>query len=63
LTQLHNDGNAMQVDHAEVDAEKVPLLRCSVIIGMVMLLKAHLKTVYGLSEEYASICSVIMLVD
>ena len=31
--------------------EKVQLMRTSVIIAMVMLLKAHLKTVYSLSEE------------
>lgn len=40
-----------------MDAEKniddeLPLIRTSVVVGMVMLLKAHLKTLYGLSEEY-----------
>lgn len=34
--------------------DKIPLMRTSVIIGMVMLLKAHLKNLYGLSEEYVS---------
>lgn len=32
--------------------EKIPLMRSSVIIAMVMLLKLHLKTQYSLSEEY-----------
>lgn len=32
--------------------DELPLLRTSVVVGMVMLLKAHLKTLYGLSEEY-----------
>lgn len=31
--------------------DRIPLMRTSVIIGMVMLLKAHLKTLYSLSEE------------
>jgi len=31
--------------------EKLPLLRTSVLIALIMLLKAHLKTLYGLSEE------------
>lgn len=31
--------------------EKTSLMRSSVIIAMVMLLKAHLKTLYSLSEE------------
>ena len=28
------------------------MLRTSVLIAMIMLLKAHLKNLYGLSEEY-----------
>lgn len=32
--------------------DKVQLMRTSVIIAMVMLLKAHLKTLYSLSEEW-----------
>lgn len=32
--------------------DKLPLMRTSVIIAMVMLLKAHLKSLYSLSEEY-----------
>jgi cohesin loading factor subunit SCC2 len=32
--------------------EKLPLLRTSVLIALIMLLKAHLKNLYGLSEEY-----------
>ncbi|KAI0290109.1 hypothetical protein B0F90DRAFT_1654815 [Multifurca ochricompacta] len=31
--------------------EKLPLLRSSVLIALIMLLKAHLKNLYGLSEE------------
>jgi hypothetical protein len=31
--------------------EKLPLLRTSVLVALIMLLKAHLKTLYGLSEE------------
>jgi len=31
--------------------EKLPLLRTSVLIALIMLLKAHLKNLYGLSEE------------
>ena len=31
--------------------DKIPLMRSSVIIAMVMLLKLHLKTQYSLSEE------------
>ncbi|KAJ6584574.1 hypothetical protein B0H19DRAFT_980202 [Mycena capillaripes] len=42
---------AMDVDAQGDGPDKRPLLRASVIIGMVMLLKAHLKTLYSLSEE------------
>ena len=35
--------------------EKLPLLRTSVLIALIMLLKAHLKNLYGLSEEYAAV--------
>lgn len=31
----------------------IALMRTSVIVATVMLLKAHLKTLYSLSEEYA----------
>ena len=34
----------------------IALMRTSVIVASVMLLKAHLKTLYSLSEEYASSC-------
>ncbi|KAF8636245.1 hypothetical protein AX17_003730 [Amanita inopinata Kibby_2008] len=34
-----------------LDEGKIPLMRTSVIIGMAMLLKAHLKTLYSLSED------------
>jgi cohesin loading factor subunit SCC2 len=53
------DGNFLDVSpltHFAVAAstkeyDKVQLMRTSVIIAMVMLLKAHLKTLYSLSEE------------
>lgn len=32
--------------------DKLPLMRTSVIVAIVMLLKAHLKSLYSLSEEY-----------
>ncbi|KXN83113.1 Protein rad9 [Leucoagaricus sp. SymC.cos] len=35
----------------EVSLDKLPLMRTSVIIAIVMLLKAHLKSLYSLSEE------------
>lgn len=31
--------------------DPIPLMRSSVIIAMIMLLKSHLKTLYSLSEE------------
>ena len=31
------------------------MMRSSVIVAIVMLLKAHLKTLYGLSEEYVAL--------
>lgn len=34
----------------------IALMRTSVIVASVMLLKAHLKTLYSLSEEYAFSC-------
>jgi cohesin loading factor subunit SCC2 len=37
--------------------EKLPLLRTSVLIALIMLLKAHLKNLYGLTEE----CDVLLL--
>ncbi|KAJ7246366.1 hypothetical protein C8J57DRAFT_1675032 [Mycena rebaudengoi] len=48
--------DTMDVDPAQDSAavDKRPLMRASVIIGMVMLLKAHLKTLYSLSEEKCS---------
>ncbi|KAI9448916.1 sister chromatid cohesion C-terminus-domain-containing protein [Russula earlei] len=32
-------------------SEKIPLLRTSILIAMIMLLKAHLKNLYGLTED------------
>ncbi|PCH40319.1 hypothetical protein WOLCODRAFT_67627 [Wolfiporia cocos MD-104 SS10] len=34
--------------------EKLPLMRTSVVVAMIMLLKAHLKALYGISEEKCS---------
>ena len=36
----------------EQSATQLPLMRSSVIIGIVILLKAYLKALYSLSEEY-----------
>jgi cohesin loading factor subunit SCC2 len=36
--------------------EKLPLLRTSVLIALIMLLKAHLKNLYGLTEECVLYC-------
>jgi len=42
----------MDVDgQADAAPDRRPLMRASVIIGMVMLLKAHLKNLYSLSED------------
>jgi cohesin loading factor subunit SCC2 len=37
--------------------EKLPLLRTSVLIALIMLLKVHLKNLYGLTEE----CDILLL--
>ncbi|KAK0188221.1 hypothetical protein F5146DRAFT_1062556 [Armillaria mellea] len=48
---------AMNVDPVEgcptvdIARDRIPLMRSTLIIGMVMLLKTHLKTLYSLSEE------------
>ncbi|KAJ7457662.1 hypothetical protein B0H11DRAFT_208709 [Mycena galericulata] len=44
----------MDVDVQADAPDRRPLMRASVIIGMVMLLKAHLKNLYSLSEEKCS---------
>ena len=54
------DSEASQMGQHEPQQTSVPLTRCqdfgmlrsSVIVAMIMLLKTHLKTLYGLSEEY-----------
>lgn len=66
LAQLHStslstsqapDGATMDVvidknaDPSSNVQEKIPVMRSSVIIAMVMLLKLHLKTLYSLSED------------
>lgn len=45
---------AMEVDGQGDEQDNRPRMRASVIIGMVMLLKAHLKNLYSLSEECVS---------
>ncbi|KAJ7903762.1 hypothetical protein B0H14DRAFT_2666173 [Mycena olivaceomarginata] len=45
---------AMEVDGQGDEQDNRPRMRASVIIGMVMLLKAHLKNLYSLSEEFCS---------
>ncbi|KAF7299416.1 Sister chromatid cohesion protein [Mycena indigotica] len=52
ISQLRGD-IAMEVDHGAPQS-RTPLMRASVIIGIVMLLKAHLKAMYSLSEEKCS---------
>ncbi|KAE9388872.1 hypothetical protein BT96DRAFT_1003780 [Gymnopus androsaceus JB14] len=44
-----NQGDSMNAKKKFDD--ELPFIRTSVVVGMVMLLKAHLKTLYGLSEE------------
>ncbi|KAH8818805.1 sister chromatid cohesion C-terminus-domain-containing protein [Flagelloscypha sp. PMI_526] len=55
MAQLHNSQEAapMAVDGTTPEQllEKIPLFRTTIVIGIVMLLKAHLKVLYGLSEE------------
>ncbi|KAF7365521.1 Sister chromatid cohesion protein [Mycena venus] len=46
--------DSMEVDGNGDELDRRPQMRASVIIGMVMLLKAHLKTLYSLSEEKCS---------
>jgi len=41
----------------EDSLDRLPLMRTSVIIAMVMLLKAHLKSLYSLSEMCATFLS------
>ncbi|KAJ7465273.1 hypothetical protein FB451DRAFT_1263153 [Mycena latifolia] len=55
----HLRGPAAAPETVEVDVpgdapDRRPLMRASVIIGMVMLLKAHLKNLYSLSEDKCS---------
>ncbi|KAJ7366455.1 hypothetical protein DFH08DRAFT_1003444, partial [Mycena albidolilacea] len=45
---------AMEVDGQGDEQDNRPRMRASVIIGMVMLLKAHLKNLYSLSEDKCS---------
>ncbi|CCM06130.1 uncharacterized protein FIBRA_08379 [Fibroporia radiculosa] len=60
LTQLHapSEGNAQEQALAPVVVsppgdveERLPLMRTSVVVAMIVLLKAHLKALYGISEE------------
>jgi len=50
LTQLHGDGETNQ-EQTVVSEDMLPSTQSSVIISVVMLLKAYLKSTYGISEE------------
>ena len=50
LAQLHGDGGTNQ-ERVVVSEDMLPLMQSSVIICVVMLLKAYLKSTYGISEE------------
>lgn len=50
LTQLHGDCSTNQ-ERMAVSEAMLPSMRSSVIICVVMLLKAYLKLTYGISEE------------
>jgi cohesin loading factor subunit SCC2 len=50
LTQLHADDGTNQ-QQVVVSEEMLPSMQSSVIISVVMLLKAYLKSAYGISEE------------
>jgi len=50
LTQLHGDGRTSK-EQTAVSEDMLPSTRFSVIISVVMLLKAYLKSTYGISEE------------
>lgn len=50
LTQLHGDGETNQ-ERVVVSEGMLPSMKSSVIISVVMLLKANLKSTYGISEE------------
>ncbi|KIK69873.1 hypothetical protein GYMLUDRAFT_34262 [Collybiopsis luxurians FD-317 M1] len=63
LSELHGSTSIAPADSAaalastEVEkslADEIPFMRTSVIVGMVMILKAYLKTLYSLSEEKCS---------
>lgn len=43
------------VPPAQPLAELLPVMRSTVVAGMVMMLKSYLKDLYSLSEEYVSI--------
>ncbi|GJE95924.1 sister chromatid cohesion protein-like protein [Phanerochaete sordida] len=59
LKQLHEpsqpeaqvESSAPPAFTSEEFAERLPLVRSSVIIAIIMMLKAHLKTLYGISED------------
>ncbi|EJD50599.1 hypothetical protein AURDEDRAFT_182486 [Auricularia subglabra TFB-10046 SS5] len=60
LRQLHGDaevalGNAMDVDGVvgKSPHDQLALARTSVVVGLVLLLKAHLKALYSISEDKA----------
>lgn len=50
LAQLHGDGGTNQ-ERVVVSEGMLPSMQSSIIISVVMLLKAYLKSTYGISEE------------
>ncbi|KAK2465765.1 hypothetical protein APHAL10511_002309 [Amanita phalloides] len=51
-TKPNSQNDSTKSDNSpKLDETKIPLMRTSVIVGMVMLLKAQLKTLYSLSED------------
>jgi len=50
LTQLHGNGGTSQ-EQTVVSEDMLPSTQSSVVISVVMLLKAYLKSTYAISEE------------
>jgi len=62
LSQLHGDGRAENSEGSlqptltrhVLDTTQMPLICSSIIVAIIMVLKAHLKGMYGISEEKCS---------
>lgn len=52
LTVMQNDTNPALDGPTSQPQVSLEVIRTSILIAMTMLLKAHLKSLYGLSEEY-----------